>query len=556
MAETPFRICGRFSSQDLIGDSTPLDYERKRKRSVSATPSRETHDLELAARSRLSTPDPRTPVLPSSGITPVLTTDGCSVATAHTAATVLTIPDEKDEDDGIVRGVAIVDPFARSAGYAPDRGANEAFEVLASIELNYPDTLLPQEHTECDVPPAAKRRRIDAQSMCEHTSTVDLPDKIDDAAEREDLQELDQNDSKATGSMSGEGAEEETTEDDEGTGLEDLASQHEPTQDADNPDYDDDPDYETNSDWDRLEEVQDRLREYNLFKKTIKGYERWSPAQAKLHKLLALRGCWPMFEHSWALCFSIRNIYPTVFAPAGTRKRVAVTSRTNEFKTTRALGAVFDLSALVCSYCQSGIQEKIGAVLKRALKRYIGWAAYDAGVEDRAYVPTLQVYEFDPRKWAARAKKATSTAATTGVEIKKEPASEWEDSDDDGEIDSDPISDEVERRLRRLAARHRDSLATAESRRLPESMRAFREEPPLLFAFVVVQHMVMVVSLDPSRPDNEVVVFSELDMSLADQWLWNALAIALPVHMARDTLWERRGRLPVVERVEVEDPDL
>lgn len=518
--------------------------------------------MELAAKPRLSAPDPHTPELPSSIITAGLTTDGYSIATAHTTATVLTIPDEKDEDDGIIKGVAIIDPFVRfpdCAGEAVEqrrdsssliatsqRADDEAFEVLESVELIHTNTLLSREDPRCDVPPT-KRRTIDAQPTSQHTLLAGHPDKIVETAEHEGVWELDQSDREA---VSVEVTEENITEDEKESGTGKSASQGGTTQDVETPDYDDDPDYETNSNWDRLEEVQDRLKEYNTFKKSIKSHERWTPAQAKLHKLLALRGCWPMFEHSWALCFSIRNIYPSVFAPAGTRKRVAVTSRTNEFRTTRALEAVFDLSPLVCSYRQSGIQEKIGTVLKKALKRYIGWAAYDAGVENRVYVPTLQVYEFDPRKWAARARASRAAA----VDIKKEPTSDWDY--DDEEVDSDPISDEVERRLRRLAVRHRDSLVTAESRCLPEDMWTYREEPPLLFAFVIVQHMVMVVSLDPSRPDNEIIVFSELDMSLADQWLWNALAIALPVHMARDTLWERRERLPVVERVEVEDPDL
>lgn len=570
MAETPFRISERYSSQDLTRDNPPSNHDRKRKR--SATPSHEMYRPKVADRPRLSTPDPRTPGLPSSAITPGLTTDGSSVATAHTVATVLTIPDDNDKDDGIVRGVAIINPFAGSPGYVGGMlkefndsslvshelgtGRNEAFEVevLDSVELSYAQTASSQEDTGCDEP-SRKRRRIDAQPVSEQVLTVEIPDRISKAAEHEVMQGTNQNDSKAVSSRSGEDVEEDATEDKEETDLEDSPSQRDkeaPTQDDDNPGYDDDPDYETNSNWDHLEAVQDRLKEYNTFKKSIKGYEKWTPAQTKLHKLLALRGCWPMFEHSWALNFSIRNIYPTVFAPAKTRKRVAIYSRTNEFRTTRALEAIFDLSALICSYRQSGIEEKIGGVLKKALKRYIGWAAYDAGVEDRVYVPTLQVHEFDPRKWAGKVK--ASRAAAAEMMIKEEPTSEW---DLDGEeVDSDPISDEVEKRLRRLAARHRESLVTPESRHLPEYMWTYREQPPLLFAFVIVQHMVMVVSLDPSRPDNEIIVFSELDMSLADQWLWNALAIALPVHMARDALWDRREQLPVAERIEVDDPDL
>lgn len=420
-----------------------------------------------------------------------------------------------------------MNPFAPAFGHAAkvvgesDKGAllangkSSACGLLESVKVSYIQKLPSQEERERDKP-VTKRRKIDHAPQ---VSTVAKSAKKDAAAKK-----------------------------DEEPALEHAASSADKEHPADD---EQESDYETDSNWGGLEEVQQRLKEYDKSKQSVKGYEKWTKDQAKLHTLLALRGCWPMFKHSWALDFSTRNIYPTVFAPAGTRKRVTITSRKNDFRATRALEAIFDLSPLIYSYRQSGIEEKIGVVLKKALKRYINWAAYDAGVEDRAYVSTLEVYEFNPRKWAAKARASKEAA------IKTEPASEGNDWETDGEeVNTDPISDEVEKRLRRLAARHRAALVTPESRDLSEHEWTYKEQPPLLFAFVILQHMVMIVSTDPSRPDNEIIVFSELDMSRADQWLWNALAIALPVHMARDALWERRERLPVVERLEVDDPDL
>ncbi|OIW31813.1 hypothetical protein CONLIGDRAFT_678264 [Coniochaeta ligniaria NRRL 30616] len=556
MAKIPYGTNGRYLSEDLADDSLPSASGRKRKRST--TPKQEMHGPKVTDRPRLSTPDPQTPGLPSSVVTAGLTTDGSSVASAHTATSALTIPDEKDEDDGIVRGVVVMDPFARTSDFcgqvvedfddsaffatAPETGRADACELMESVEVSYIQTVPSQEDGERDEP-VAKRRRIDSS---EKVSTVEIRDNFADVTAQDAGHETVNKDGEGTDTDSWDDAEEDAAvEEGQNADLENSACSDDNDDTADDGE---DPDNETNSNWDHLEVVQERLAEYNDLKKSVKGYEKWTKDQAKLHKLLALRGCWPMFEHSWALNFSIRNIFPTVFAPTGTRKSVAITSKTNEFRTTRALEAIFDLSPLVHSYRQSGIEEKIGGVLKKALKRYINWAVYDAGVEDRVYVPTLEVYEFDPRRWAAKARASKETI------VKKEPTSEW---DSDGEeLNSDPISDEVEKRLRRLAARHREDLVTPESRHLPEYMWTYKEQPPLLFAFVVLQHMVMVVSMDPSLPDNEIIVFSELDMSLADQWLWNALAIALPVHMARDALWERRNRLPVVERMEVEDPDL
>lgn len=201
----------------------------------------------------------------------------------------------------------------------------------------------------------------------------------------------------------------------------------------------------------------------------------------------------------------------------------------------KSLEALFDLSALICSYRQIRMEARIGPVLTKALERHIDWAMRDAGVSNRIYIPTLQVYEFDPSAYDME----------SGDEFGS-----------DSELDSDPISDEVEKRLRRLAAKHRLDLVLPGRIHLPEEEWEYRSPPPLLFAFVVVQHMVMIINLDSSHPENEIIVFVEINMSEADQWLWNALAVTLPVQVARDALWAIKDTLSEVEMMEVDDPDI
>jgi hypothetical protein len=157
----------------------------------------------------------------------------------------------------------------------------------------------------------------------------------------------------------------------------------------------------------------------------------------------------------------------------------------------------------------------------------------DASLSDRQYLPTLEVYGFDPTAFDSRPDDGSAA-----------------------ESDADPVSDEVERRLHALAARHRRDLVVAESEDKPEQDWHYSRKPPLLTAFVILQHMIMVVNLDSSHPDNDIVVFCEMDLSMADQWLWNALALALPVHMARDALWDLRHLLPEADTMNVDDPDV
>ncbi|KAL1877857.1 hypothetical protein VTK73DRAFT_8384 [Phialemonium thermophilum] len=304
-------------------------------------------------------------------------------------------------------------------------------------------------------------------------------------------------------------------------------------------DVDSDSDYGTSSDWDQYEEVQKRLAGYYDFRRTIAGHGKWTTRQAKLHKLMALRGSWPMLDREWTFNFRMRNIHPWVYAPQGSKKTVAIHAKRDEFRAAKSLEALFDLSSLVCGYHQTKLFSRIGTVIRRTLRKQIDWAIRDAGVANRAYLPIIEVYEFGP----------------DGSGVPNSPHDGNVESVVDANGNSDPISDKVEERLKRLAARHRRDLVLPGHESLPDGSRQYRREPPLLFAFVIVQHMVMIVNLESARHDNEVMVFAELNMSEADQWLWNALAIALPINMARDELWNIKDTLPIIEEPVTEDVD-
>jgi hypothetical protein len=538
MAETtPLKISGRYSSHDLAGDSAVDLNERKR----SLTP--DMHESRAAKRPRLATPDPRTPCLPSSILTAGYATDG-SVFTTHTEASVLTVPDEKDEDD-IVRKVAILDPFARQVGQCDDdgrvfddsslfgeepvMGQYEGCELLPSVEITYANKMVFRGNEEaCDRLLSREGASSQAQSMFSLERQRGTVEVI-----KEDKQRLVEHNP-------------EPRDEDKVTDIQDTAMVD---SQGDVANGETDSEYETNSNWDHVEEVQKRLREYEESKNQIQGHEKWTAAQSKLHKLLALRGCWPLLDATWAYNFSSRNIYDWVFAPAESKKRVALTARRDDFRATKAMETLFDLSGFVGSYCEMGTVDKISSLVCKTLRRFIKWAAYDAGVDDRSFIPTVEVFEFDPATWDAKMRRV---AKATNPIIKTEPASEW---DSDEEIDADPVTSAVGRRLRRLAARHRADLVIPETRHLPEYMWSYKVPPPLLHGFIVVQHMIMLVSLDASNPNNDIIVFTELNLSLADQWLWNGLALALPIHMARDVLWEQRERFPLIEVAELEDPD-
>lgn len=194
------------------------------------------------------------------------------------------------------------------------------------------------------------------------------------------------------------------------------------------------------------------------------------------------------------------------------------------------------------------MNHKIGSLIRKTLRRYTRWAYYDAGVSDRDHLHTVVVRKFEPRDWAnAINEHNLQNAARHDYSLQ---------SSDDDEDNQDPMSAAMQRRLRRLAAQHRRDMVTPGYEHLPEYMWKYREQPPLLYGFMIIQHIVMIITLDASHPDNKFLVCADaLDLSQADQWLWNALALALPVNMARNDLWKRRESMPVKRR-ELDDPDV
>jgi hypothetical protein len=112
------------------------------------------------------------------------------------------------------------------------------------------------------------------------------------------------------------------------------------------------------------------------------------------------------------------------------------------------------------------------------------------------------------------------------------------------------VSRDLERRLRNRGQRWRDALRN-------RSGKGYIAQPPTLYAFAVIQHIVMLASHDSTESTNPVVVLEQIRLNDRGQWLWNALSIALPINLARDALngmWNTG--LIVGEHEDLSDPDL
>lgn len=87
--------------------------------------------------------------------------------------------------------------------------------------------------------------------------------------------------------------------------------------------------------------------------------------------------------------------------------------------------------------------------------------------------------------------------------------------------------------------------------------KGIEDYPRMIYIFVVIQHVVLVMAADTKEQeaDEEPFPFAELDMSKKTHWLDSTLGIAIPVMLARESLFAHRWAFPEIEVVE-SDPDL
>ena len=95
-----------------------------------------------------------------------------------------------------------------------------------------------------------------------------------------------------------------------------------------------------NSDWvPWMEERDDHtVHEYLEALDDIRGTEFWFPEQEKLHQLCWLRGHHPVLQKSWEFHFLMYRLPQTLYTPKGSKKRVAISSKTCDFRGTSTKG--------------------------------------------------------------------------------------------------------------------------------------------------------------------------------------------------------------------------
>ncbi|KAK4099684.1 hypothetical protein N658DRAFT_517190 [Parathielavia hyrcaniae] len=339
----------------------------------------------------------------------------------------------------------------------------------------------------------------------------------------------------------------------------------------------DDDGYSTSSDWDSYGALPLTTSEYDNLVARLEGSDDWNADQRKLHKMLYMRGLHPMIPSWWRVSLKMWGItqphLDDVFTPRMSKKRVAIHAYGNELSATKALESLFYLSQTVSDHEEIGYQHKITSTAVKGIRNYIKWALQDAGIDKRKSQLNMMVLGYPPEF------QGNDDSQDGESDFAPSPVSSHGDADpetaDDAvkagdkkkhrQFNAEPDEAQRARRFTRAVSRDLERRLLSMGQRWRERLRqkrggkGFVARPPTLYAFAVIQHIVMLASHDAGSAANPVVVLEQVRLNERGQWLWNALSLALPVNMARDALNEFRST-GVVVHWEAEDwradPDL
>lgn len=279
--------------------------------------------------------------------------------------------------------------------------------------------------------------------------------------------------------------------------------------------------YESEEDFqDEYDVDSQSLDWYRLERTRMAGIRDWPKDAAHAHKLMTLCGFYSLFPNSWK-CDLVDHPYLSGFFSPVKDKKTLIRAESNQFRVTRALRNLFELQIRICAYRKDDLRDKIADLIGKEILRY------NASVERDAKLLGYCGY-------------------SSPILIIKFPTLQFANVGDDQLRDR--VHAEAMRFCRQGVEKYRNRWA----------QRGIEHFPRVVFAFVIIQHTVQIWALDTEIPAHELsnpYHLRTIDMSRRNDWLNCTLAIAIPIHLAKDALSAHRWNFPAVD-AEESDVDL
>ncbi|OHE94304.1 hypothetical protein CORC01_10351 [Colletotrichum orchidophilum] len=330
------------------------------------------------------------------------------------------------------------------------------------------------------------------------------------------------------------------------------------------------------------EEESRQLDEMDEERKLFPGSDSWTDEELRLFQILYMRQYSPLLPSHWDMDFRGIPIPDVLFASSDAHPPIINSRCGNDFKATRALARLIELTAHVRGFCQTRQRHRARALIERELHEYAKWAEQDGGYDSLEYLPNLIIDMVDTSKslqaieehMQLRLKAAAATHRSHWRKDKVDSANSEQKSagyrTDDEDEDADPEDNRVvlvpdkyltpspqKSQALRPSTPPRDGIGHEDDRKHEASGRklisparqlsAGQEEqysrrPPVLYGLFIVNTSVMVLTIDSAKEGEEAYVSYQVEVGFSKNYqaVWNAITIAIVVCLARDAMMDMK----------------
>ncbi|KAK0382468.1 hypothetical protein CLIM01_00125 [Colletotrichum limetticola] len=321
------------------------------------------------------------------------------------------------------------------------------------------------------------------------------------------------------------------------------------------------------------DEERRQLDEMDEERKLFPGSDDWTDEENRLFQILYMRQYSPLLPSHWDMDFRGIPIPDVLFASSDAHPPVINSRSGNDFKATRALARLIELTAHVRALCQTRQRHRARAHIEKELHEYAKWAEQDGGYNSLEYLPNLIIDMVDT--------KASPQAIEEHMQLRLKAAAathraHWrnglanpdyrEDEDEDAEIEDNRVvlvpdkyqtpSPKKPRTLRRSTSpsngtKHDDNqkdkipgwnLSSPPSQSPHGQEEQYTRRPPVIYGLFIVNTSVMVLTIDSAKEGDEAYVSYQVEVGLSKNYqaVWNAITIAIVVCLARDAMMEMK----------------
>ncbi|ROW14607.1 hypothetical protein VPNG_03140 [Cytospora leucostoma] len=278
--------------------------------------------------------------------------------------------------------------------------------------------------------------------------------------------------------------------------------------------------YESDDDFeDEFDVNSEVVAWYRLERTRVENIATWPREIARAHKCIALRGLYSLMPTSWAWDLIDHPFVEGLFAPASDGKKLILREHSNQFRATRALRDLFELHIRVCAYRQDGLHDQIAHLVEKAIRNY--GLSIEKDVKLRGYydyVSPVHIIKVCKHRSMFRGERNKLEAWLNQQALQSCQA--------------------------RMEQYHSDW-----------ADRGVDSYPRFLYTFVIIQQTVLVWAIDTDVEGlPEPYVLASLDMSERTAWLETSLAIAITLHLAKDSIYAHSHGYPIVKE-DRDDPD-